>query len=96
MEGIHQVGIQMNPMHQFLARGSGGNVGAIELCQLSFAISFDFHFIIHFINVIQSEAKDLECVNFMLPRSFLPSVVWMTKKEAPYDTNIFIYYKFTK
>ena len=29
-------------------------------------------------NVIQSEAKNLDNIYFMLPSSFLPSVVWMT------------------
>ena len=28
--------------------------------------------------VIQSEAKNLEYIKWVFPRSFLPSVVWMT------------------
>ena len=42
-EVVHQVRIIVDPQHQFLSGGSDSDVRAIELCQLSFAIGFDFH-----------------------------------------------------
>ena len=41
---VHQVRIVVNPKHQFLSRGSRGDVRAIELGQLSFAVGSYFHF----------------------------------------------------
>ena len=44
---VHQVRIIVDPQHQFLSGGSGSDVRAIELCQLSFAVCFDFHYLMY-------------------------------------------------
>ena len=62
-EIVHQVRIIVDPQHQFLSRGSGSDIRAIELCQLSFPVSSYLHRFIHFIPVIQSVAKDLNAIS---------------------------------
>ena len=50
---FHQVWIVVDPKHQFLSGGCRGDVRAIELCQLAFAVSADMkHFFISNLRIL--------------------------------------------
>ena len=43
MKGIHQIGVQVDPLHELLAGCCRGDVGTIELGEFAFAVSSYIH-----------------------------------------------------
>ena len=43
MKGIHQIGVQVDPLHELLAGCSRGDVGTIELGEFAFSVGSYIH-----------------------------------------------------
>lgn len=78
-EVFHQIGIIVYPKHQFLACGCRGDIRAIELGQLTFAISTDFHFLFQ----KYEKSASLPTISFSLS---LPIAhhLFSSEQELPY------------